>query len=255
MPNFASAITEPLNDRKLTKEELIRAVRFLVSAEYEAVQMYQQVVEATDDELSIKVINSVIDEEKVHAGEFLKLLYNLDPEEAKHYKEGEKEVSKEIKLTEDISIDESTKRLLRLIDEKTVTVDDFNQFIAETSPTSINKRIQRQLHHKVGIQTKNYGRKIDDITDHKPSGNNDPTTTSRGRRALDKQIKRNKKYSYKFNEAIEFFNKYNNIPLSECNINNIVDKASLQKLTKALLQRESNFSHKWLSELNSLLEI
>jgi rubrerythrin len=252
MPNFASALTEPLNGRKLTKEELVRAVRFLVSAEYEAVQMYQQVVEATDDELSIKVINSIIDEEKVHAGEFLKLLHELDPEEAKHYKDGEKEVDDEKGST-----NESVEKLMRLIDEKTVTAEDFDRFIAETFPTSINKRVQRQMRPgKVGPQVSKPGKKVDDKTDHEPSGHHNPTSTPRGRSALRKRIKHNKSHpnEFQFHEAAEFLKKHNGIPLSECESKLCeVDQASLYKLIKRLLQRPNPLNQSWLIGLGQLI--
>ena len=39
---------------------------------------------------------SIADEERVHAGEFLRLLKHLDPEEEKHYKDGAKEVELEM---------------------------------------------------------------------------------------------------------------------------------------------------------------
>jgi rubrerythrin len=39
-------------DRKLSNEELIRAIRFMVAAEYEAVQLYMQLAESTDNKLA-----------------------------------------------------------------------------------------------------------------------------------------------------------------------------------------------------------
>jgi rubrerythrin len=263
MPNFASALTEPLNGRKLTAEELARAIRFLVSAEYEAVQMYQQIVEATDNELATKVINSVIDEEKVHAGEFLKLLHELDPEEAKHYEEGEKEVEKE-KGAKDDPVEESIKgrisleaqSLFRLIDEKTVTADDFNRFIAETSPTSINKRVQRQLRpHKIGPQVSSPERSVDDKTDHEPADHNDPTTTSRGRNALRKQIKSNKANADQFREAIEFLQENTGKSLLECKaqLEKVVDLESLNRLITRLSQWPNAYDRDWLTGLNELV--
>lgn len=98
MPDFGNPFSGLKNDRKLDKEELIRAVRFAVSAEYEAVQLYTQIAEATNDELASAVMLEVANEERVHAGEFLQLLKELDPEEAKFYEEGTKEV--EDKITE-----------------------------------------------------------------------------------------------------------------------------------------------------------
>ena len=62
------------NYRKVTPEELIRAIRFMVAAEYEAVQMYMQLAESTENKLAIQVLKGIADEERVHAGEFLRLL-------------------------------------------------------------------------------------------------------------------------------------------------------------------------------------
>ncbi|MCJ7679913.1 MAG: rubrerythrin, partial [Candidatus Aminicenantes bacterium] len=80
----------------LTKEELIRAIRFMVAAEYEAIQMYMQLAESTDNKLAIDVLKDIADEERVHAGEFLRLLKELAPDEEKFYSEGAEEVEEEI---------------------------------------------------------------------------------------------------------------------------------------------------------------
>jgi rubrerythrin len=42
--------------------------------------------------LAKEVLIDIADEERVHAGEFLKLLYHLAPDEEKFYKEGTDEV-------------------------------------------------------------------------------------------------------------------------------------------------------------------
>ena len=97
MPEFGSPFSGLADDRKLTKSELIRAIRFLVSAEYEAVQMYLQLAESIDNKLAAEVLEDIANEERVHAGEFLRLLKELAPDEEKHYAEGAKEVEDEIK--------------------------------------------------------------------------------------------------------------------------------------------------------------
>ena len=97
MPEFGSPFSGLAKERKLTKEELIRAIRFMIAAEYEAVQLYMQLAESTDDELAIEVLKDIADEERVHAGEFLRLLKELAPDEEKFYEEGAKEVEEEIK--------------------------------------------------------------------------------------------------------------------------------------------------------------
>ncbi len=53
---------------------MIRAVRFDISAEYEAVQLYMQLADSTDDKVAQAVLRDVAEEEIVHAGEFLRLL-------------------------------------------------------------------------------------------------------------------------------------------------------------------------------------
>jgi rubrerythrin len=95
MPDFGNASSSLNLDHKLSKDELIRAIRFFIAAEYEAIQMYMQVADATDDELAKKVLKSVSDEEIVHAGEFLAVLKKLSPEEETLYKEGQAEVEGE----------------------------------------------------------------------------------------------------------------------------------------------------------------
>ncbi len=96
MPDFGNPFSGLAEDRKLTKEELIRAIRFMVAAEYEAIQLYMQLAESTDNKLAIEVLKDIADEEKVHAGEFLRLLKELAPDEEKFYSEGAEEVEEEI---------------------------------------------------------------------------------------------------------------------------------------------------------------
>jgi len=96
MPEFSNPFTLLKNDRKLTEEELIRAIRFMIAAEYEAIQLYQQTAESTDNELAKEVLIDIANEEKEHAGEFLRLLRELDPEEENFYKDGYEEVEEMI---------------------------------------------------------------------------------------------------------------------------------------------------------------
>jgi rubrerythrin len=96
MPEFANPFSGLAKDRKLTDAELIRAIRFMIAAEYEAVQLYMQLAESTDNELAVNVLQEIADEERVHAGEFLKLLTELAPDEKKFYEEGAEEVQEMI---------------------------------------------------------------------------------------------------------------------------------------------------------------
>jgi len=92
MPDFGNAFSGLAAGKMLTHEELIRAVRFMVASEYEAVQLYVQLAESTDNELAKRVLMDVADEEIVHAGEFLRLLKELAPREEALYAEGAQEV-------------------------------------------------------------------------------------------------------------------------------------------------------------------
>jgi rubrerythrin len=96
MPDFGKPFAGLAKDRKLTEAELIRAIRFMVAAEYEAIQLYMQLAESIDNKLAIEVLKDIADEERVHAGEFLRLLKELDPEEEAFYREGAEEVEEEI---------------------------------------------------------------------------------------------------------------------------------------------------------------
>jgi rubrerythrin len=92
MPVFGSPFSGLANGRKLTDEELVRAIRFTVASEYEATQLYVQLAESTDNKLAVDVLKDIADEERVHAGEFLRLLRELAPDEEKFYAQGAGEV-------------------------------------------------------------------------------------------------------------------------------------------------------------------
>jgi hypothetical protein len=79
-------------ERKMTKEELIQAIREDIAGELEAIYLYDAHVQATDDEIAKKILADIRDEEKAHVGELMTLLKILDPDEAVHFAEGEDEV-------------------------------------------------------------------------------------------------------------------------------------------------------------------
>ncbi len=97
MPEFSNAFSGLKEDRKLTDKELIRAIRFMIAAEYEAIQLYEQLAESIDNELAKKVLIEISHEEKEHAGEFYRLLQELAPDEQGYYDEGYGETEEKIK--------------------------------------------------------------------------------------------------------------------------------------------------------------
>lgn len=96
MPEFANPFSGLANDRKVTHAELVRAIRYMIAAEYEAIQLYQQLAESTDNKLAKTVLVDIANEEVVHAGEFLRLLHELQPDEQEFYNEGYEEVEEMI---------------------------------------------------------------------------------------------------------------------------------------------------------------
>ena len=93
MPEFCSSLSSSKAGEKMTQSELIRAIRFMIAAEYEAIGLYTQLADSTDCAKARAVLADIADEERVHAGEFLRLLQELEPAEPKFYAAGAKEVT------------------------------------------------------------------------------------------------------------------------------------------------------------------
>jgi len=92
MPEFLNPFSGTVPDRKLTLSELIRAIRLNLAAEHEAVHLYMAHADATDDALAKAVLTEIANEERVHAGEFERLLDILTGDEPKMRAEGKAEV-------------------------------------------------------------------------------------------------------------------------------------------------------------------
>ncbi|MDL2327109.1 demethoxyubiquinone hydroxylase family protein [Ruminococcaceae bacterium OttesenSCG-928-A11] len=91
MPSFANPFSGNI-DRKISKAELIQALRIDVAGELEAIYLYDAHVHATDDPVAKKVLADIRDEEVEHCGELLALLRYLDPNIANLMMNGEGEV-------------------------------------------------------------------------------------------------------------------------------------------------------------------
>ncbi len=92
MPEFANPFVGKVPDRKLTAEELIRAIRLDLAAEEEAIHQYMAQADAAEHPLAQKVLIDVANEERQHVGEFLRLLQILTGDEDKWLAEGAGEV-------------------------------------------------------------------------------------------------------------------------------------------------------------------
>ena len=74
MPSFADPFYGNVPARKMTLEELIRALRLNLAAEEEATAQYMAHADATDNPLARKVLIDIANEERVHVGEFDELI-------------------------------------------------------------------------------------------------------------------------------------------------------------------------------------
>lgn len=92
MPEFANPFSGAVPDRKMTFNELTRAIRLNLAAEQEAIHLYQAHADATDNELAKAVLLDIADEEREHVGEFQRLLDILLEDEERLLSDGAAEV-------------------------------------------------------------------------------------------------------------------------------------------------------------------
>jgi rubrerythrin len=93
MAEFVDPFRGKVPECNLTLGELIRAIRLDVAAEEEATHTYTAQAEATDNPIAKRVLLDIAREERVHSGEFLRLLSILtEGEEDAVHAEGAREV-------------------------------------------------------------------------------------------------------------------------------------------------------------------
>jgi rubrerythrin len=93
VPEFVNPFSGKVPDRPLTKEELIRAIRLDIAAEHEATHLYMAHAEAIDDPVARAVLIDIANEERVHVGEFNRLLSILTGDEDQWLAKGAAEVN------------------------------------------------------------------------------------------------------------------------------------------------------------------
>ncbi len=92
MPEFVNPFVGMAPGRKLTHSELLRALRLSLAAEEEATHIYMSIADATNNELARAVLIDIANEERVHKGEFQRLIEILAPQETDFMAEGAAEV-------------------------------------------------------------------------------------------------------------------------------------------------------------------
>lgn len=91
MPEFSKINHVYTPEPKMKDIELVRAVKFAIVSEFEAIQIYQEIAEATNNVGAKRVLLDIAKEEKVHVGELRELLKALSPVDEEDYEEGAKE--------------------------------------------------------------------------------------------------------------------------------------------------------------------
>lgn len=95
MPQFISPFVGMVPDRKMTRAELVRAIRQNVAAEHEATHLYTAIADATDNQVAQKVLREVANDERVHIGNFTRLIEMLDGTEGIYLEKGSQETDKD----------------------------------------------------------------------------------------------------------------------------------------------------------------
>ncbi len=96
LKNMLSKI--PILLEKIKKEDLDKEIlRVSIIAELDAINLYEQMANMTENENIRKILLEVAREEKIHVGEFQTLLLEIDKEQEKELEEGKKEVEELIR--------------------------------------------------------------------------------------------------------------------------------------------------------------
>ncbi len=83
----------PIDIRGIRKEDIDKEIlRYSIIGELDAINVYEQMANMTENEDIKKVLLDVAEEEKVHVGEFQTLLLKIDEEQVKGLESGKEEV-------------------------------------------------------------------------------------------------------------------------------------------------------------------
>jgi rubrerythrin len=93
MPTFSDPFNQMTPGRKLTLRELTRTLRIDIAAEEDATSLYEAQADATDNPLAKAVLQDIANEERVHVGEFQRLLSILLADEDGWLADGATEVN------------------------------------------------------------------------------------------------------------------------------------------------------------------
>ncbi|MDG6243416.1 MAG: ferritin family protein [Methanolobus sp.] len=87
----------PIDIAKIKKEDINKEIlRAALVAELDAISLYEQMAEMTENQEVKRVLLDVAKEEKTHIGEFQTLLLRMDKEQVEELEAGRKEVEEEL---------------------------------------------------------------------------------------------------------------------------------------------------------------
>jgi ferritin-like protein len=92
--DFSSIGSLLKTDKPLDQRETARAIRLAISAEQDAVHLYELIIDSCENADVKELLGDIADEEKVHAGELQQLLSVLDLKDEKLLDEGRAEAKK-----------------------------------------------------------------------------------------------------------------------------------------------------------------
>ena len=83
----------PIDVKAVKKEDIDKEIlRYSIVAEFDAINVYEQMADMTENEEVKKILLDVAKEEKVHVGEFQTLLLKMDAEQKRGLEDGREEV-------------------------------------------------------------------------------------------------------------------------------------------------------------------
>ena len=87
----------PISLSKVSKENIDKEIlRTGIIAELDAINLYEQLAAATDNEDLKDILMDIAKEEKTHVGEFQALLLRLDKQQVEELEAGREEVEEEL---------------------------------------------------------------------------------------------------------------------------------------------------------------
>jgi len=95
--DFSSIAPVRKSDEPLDKRETARAIRMAISAEHDAVHLYETIADSCQNQDVKELLQDIVDEEKVHVGELQQLLSILDTDDKEMLEESREEAEEVLK--------------------------------------------------------------------------------------------------------------------------------------------------------------